>query len=428
MIPLRFIREHQDLVRQGLAARGGNAPLEETLRLDDRRRALLQEVERVRADRNSRSRQIGGVSDAVRRAELIEATRALSKQIDALSPELASIEDEIDQLLLLFPAQPHASVPRGEGPADNPVLRERGARPEFDFEPVQHVELGEALAILDFPRAANVAGSGFATYRGGGARLRRALVTWMLDFHIAQHDYREVHPPAMVTAESMTDSGKLPKFADDSYHIDPDGLWMSPTAEVALAAQHRDEVLDGSMLPLKYVAYTPAFRREAGAAGVETRGLRRRHQFDKVELFNFSDPTRSYDDMHAMLAAAEATAAALDLPFRVVEMCSAELGFSAAKQYDLEVWAAGVGDWLEISSVSNCETFQSRRSGTRFRAPGENRTQYVHTLNGTALGVQRTMIAILENNQRADGTVTIPDVLLPYVGGQARLEPETGWP
>jgi seryl-tRNA synthetase len=427
MIPLRFIREHADLVRESLAARADDAPLDELLRADERRRELLQDVEALRAERNALSKRIGAAADGADRQELIAKTRDASARIDAIEPELAEIQAAIDRLLLLFPAVPHASAPRGDSEADNVVIRSVGEMPTFDFEPKDHLALGEYLGILDFPRAAKVAGSGFALYRGAGAELRRALISWMLDFHIREHGYREVHPPALVSEASMRNAGKLPKFAVDSYRTEPDGLWLSPTVEVALAAMHGDEVLDGVLLPIKYVAYTPAFRREAGAAGTETRGLRRLHQFDKVELFNFTDPGSSYDDLEVMLRAAEHTAEALGLPYRVVEICTADLGFSASKQYDVEVWAAGIGDWLEVSSVSNCEAFQARRAGTRFRRPGESGTQHVHTLNGTGIAL-RTMIAILENYQREDGTVEVPAVLRPYLGDRERLEPEAGWP
>ncbi len=428
MIPLRFIREHADLVRESLAARADDAPLDELLRADERRRELLQDVEALRAERNALSKSIGAATDGANRQELIAKTRDASARIDQIEPELAGLQAEIDRLLLLFPAVPHASVPRGDSEADNALIRTVGEIPTFEFEPKEHLAIGEHLGIVDFPRAAKITGSGFAVYRGAGAELRRALISWMLDFHIREHGYREVHPPTLVSETSMRNAGKLPKFAVDSYRTEPGGLWLSPTVEVALAAMHGDEVLDGVLLPIKYTAHTPAFRREAGAAGTETRGLRRLHQFDKVELFNFADPDRSYDGLEAMLRAAERTAEALGLPYRVLEISTGDLGVSAAKQYDVEVWAAGIGDWLEVSSVSNCEAFQARRAGTRFRRPGESGTQYVHTLNGTGLGLPRTMIAIFENYQREDGTVDVPAVLRPYLGDRERLEPEAGWP
>ena len=427
MLPLRFIRRHEELVRESLAARGDDAPLDELLQADDRRRELLGEVEQLRAQRNAISKQIGTAADDATRPALIEQTRSISARLGELDPELAAVQAQIDHFLLLLPALPHPSVPRGESDQDNPVLYAKGDRPVFDFEPRPHWELGDRLGILDFPRAAKIAGSGFWLFKGAGARLQRGLISWMLDFHVCAHGYREIYPPALVTDQGMTEAGKLPKFAEDSYRTEPDGLWLNPTAEVPLAIMHRDETLDGARLPVKYVGYTPAFRREAGAAGIETRGLRRLHQFDKVELFNFSDPACSYEDLERMLAAAEATVQALELPYRVREICTADLGFATSKMFDIEVWAPGVADWLEVSSVSNCEAFQARRAGIRFRRPGESRTDYVHTLNGSGLALPRTVIALLESNQQADGSVKLPEVLRPYLGGCAALEPETAW-
>ncbi len=426
---MRFIRENEALVREALDARRDDAPLDELLELDGRRRELLGRIESLRNQRNDLSKQIGNTDVAEERQALIERTRDLSTQLEASEPDLAEIERQIHDRLLLMPAIPHPSVPRGAGEDDNPVLHTTGAAPTFDFDPKPHWELGEQLGILDFPRAANVAGSGFWLFKGVGARLQRALVSWMVEFHTREHGYREIYPPALVTTQGMEDAGKLPKFAEDSYTTTTDPLWLNPTAEVALAVMHRGESLDGAALPVKYVAYSPSFRREAGAAGTETRGLRRVHQFDKVELFIYADPENSYVELEAMLANAEATVAELELPYyRVREICTADLGFAASKQYDIEVWAPGVQDWLEVSSVSNCEAFQARRAGVRIRRPGESGSELAHTLNGSGIALPRTVIALMENFQAADGTVRIPSVLRPYLGGAERLEREAPWP
>ena len=422
MLPLRFVREHKDLVRAGLTARGDDTSFDELLTCDERRRALLRDVERWRADRNELSRKIGVASGKEDRTALIEKTRALSKQLDEAEPELEAAQAEIDRLLVLIPALPHASVPPGHEPSENPILATHGQLPEFNFDPKPHWELGELLDVLDFPRAAKIAGSGFWLFRGVGARLQRALVQWAIDFQVREHGYLEVLPPALVTARGMADAGKLPKFADDSYQLPTDDLWLNPTAEVPLTAMHRDEVLDGSRLPMRYAAHTSAFRREAGAAGIETRGLQRVHQFDKVELYSFATADQSYHELETMRGHAESVLQALDLPYRVLELCAGDLGFTSSKTYDLEVWAAGVDAWLEVSSISNCEAFQARRAGIRVRQPGVSRTEYVHTLNGSALGMARTLAALLENGQQANGTVRIPEVLVPYMGGLDVLE------
>ena len=426
---MRFIRENEALVRQALEARRDDAPLDELLELDACRRELLVRIESLRGRRNDLSKQIGNTRVAEERQALIEQARDLSTQLERSEPDLAEIDRQIHDRLLLMPALPHPSVPRGAGEEDSPVLRTTGEAPTFDFDPRPHWDLGGRLGILDFPRAANVAGSGFWLFKGVGARLQRALVSWMVEFHAREHGYREIYPPSLVTTQGMVDAGKLPKFAVDSYTTTTDPLWLSPTAEVALAVMHRGETLDGAALPVKYVAYSPSFRREAGAAGTETRGLRRVHQFDKVELFIYTDHESSYADLETMLASAEATVAGLELPYyRVREICTGDLGFAASKQYDIEVWAPGAQDWLEVSSVSNCEAFQARRAGVRVRRPGESRSELAHTLNGSGIALPRTVIALLENFQEADGTVRIPSVLRPYLGGAERLEPEAPWP
>lgn len=425
MLPMRFIREHEVLVRERLATRGGDPPLDDLLNLDNQRRQLLTDVESLRAARRKVSRDIGRASTSERES-LIARTRELTSQLGAREPKLTKVQAEVDQLLLEIPMLPHASAPVGD--ADHPgQVHFCSGTPEPDIRTPPHDEIARDLGILDFPRASKVAGSGFWIFRGAGAQLQRALMQWMLDFQVRQHGYRELYLPALVTDTAMTNAAKLPKFAGDSYAVDNRRLWLSPTAEVALSEYHAGETLDAAMLPAKYVAYAAAFRREAGAAGVETRGLRRVRQFDKIELFNVTRPERSYTALERMRCEAEAVIRRLDLTFRVREVPTGDLGFAAAKQYDLEVWSPGAGEWLEVSSVSNCEAFQTRRAGVRIRRPGARRTDYAHSLNGTALGLPRTFVALLENGLQADGTVVIPEVLRPYMGGRTRIEVEAPW-
>ena len=427
MLPLRFIRENADLVRAGLSARGDDAPLDELLDLDRKRRALLVDVESWRAERKRVSRAIGAASDASEREALIAQTRALSQELDESEPKLGQIESELDRLLGEFPALPHASVPAGQDADDNPVVAEHGTPPPSTSSRVRTGRSARRWACSTFRARQRSPDRAFWLFRAGGARLQRALVAWAIDFQVREHGYLEVLPPALVTSRGMADSGKLPKFADDSYGLPADDLWLNPTAEVPLTAMHRDEVFDGGALPLRYVAYTPAFRREAGAAGIDTRGLQRLHQFDKVELYAFALAEQSYEELEAMRGHAEAAIEALGLPYRTLELCTGDLGFTSAKTYDLEAWAPGVNAWLEVSSISNCEAFQARRAGIRTRKPGGSHTEFVHTLNGSGLGMARTMVAILENYQQADGTVRVPEVLQPYLGGQKVLEVEPGW-
>jgi seryl-tRNA synthetase len=425
MLPLRFIRENETLVRERLTARGGDVPLDHLLRLDNQRRQLLAEVESLRASRRKVSRSIGRASGEERES-LIARTRDLTSKLGACEPKLANVQAEVEQLLLEVPMLPHASAPVGD--ADHPgLIHSCSSNPEPDSQTPPHDEIARDLGILDFARASKVAGSGFWIFRGAGARLQRALIQWMLDFQVREHGYRELYLPALVTQTAMTNAAKLPKFADDSYAVDSGRLWLSPTAEVALSEYHAGETLDAKMLPAKYVAYAAAFRREAGAAGVETRGLRRVRQFDKIELFNVTAPDDSYSALERMRSEAEAVIRRLDLTFRVREVPTGDLGFAAAKQYDLEVWSPGAGEWLEVSSVSNCEAFQTRRAGVRIRRPGSGKTAYAHSLNGTALGLPRTFVALLENGLQTDGSVAIPDVLQPYMNGSTKIEVEAPW-
>lgn len=426
MLPLRFIREHETLVRERLATRGGDLPLDDLLALDNKRRRLLTKVESLRAARKDTSRKIGQAS-ADKRESLITRTRELTGELGALEPDLTKVQAEVDRLLLEVPMLPHASAPVGG--ADHPgQIHFRSGAPMVREHTPSHDEIARDLGIVDFDRASKVAGSGFWIFRGAGAQLQRALIQWMLDFQVQEHGYREIYLPALVTETAMTNAAKLPKFAGDSYAVDNGRLWLSPTAEVALSEYHANETLDAARLPAKYVAYAAAFRREAGAAGIETRGLRRVRQFDKIELFNVTTSDDSYAALQRMRGEAEAVIRRLGLTFRVREVPTGDLGFAAAKQFDLEVWSPGAGEWLEVSSVSNCEAFQTRRAGVRVRRPGSARTEYAHSLNGTALGLPRTFVALLESGLQADGAVAIPSVLQSYMGGRTQIEAETPWP
>ncbi len=426
MLPLKFIRENEALLRERLATRGGDIPLDELLSLDRQRRQLLTKVEGLRAARRKVSRGIGRASGSEREG-LIARTRELTSQLGVSEPELTNVQTDIERLLLGIPMLPHASVPVGDAHHPGQIHFCSGSPAASGTTP-PHDAIARELGILDFARASKVAGSGFWIFRGAGARLQRALIQWMLDFQVQQHGYRELYLPGLVTGTAMTNAAKLPKFADDSYAVDAGRLWLSPTAEVALSEYHAGETLDAAMLPAKYVAYAAAFRREAGAAGVETRGLRRVRQFDKIELFNVTTPDDSYAAVERMRGEAEAVIRQLELTYRVREVPTGDLGFAAAKQYDLEVWAPGAGEWLEVSSVSNCEAFQTRRAGVRVRRPGSGKTEFAHSLNGTALGLPRTFVALLENGRQADGAVVVPDVLRPYMGGRTRIEAEAQWP
>ena len=423
MLPLKFIRNHEALVRERLATRYAETPLDELLEYDEQRRELLSEVEDLRAKRNEVSRRISEASD-IERESLIDRTRELTAALDERKPKLSSIEAVIDRLLLEIPMLPHKSVPVGDTNHPGELRFASGDPPAINGTWPSHVEIGEALGILDFSRSARISGSGFWVYRGAGARLQRALIQWMLDLQIREHGYRELYLPALVTETAMRNAGKLPKFSDDAYHIDNSRLWLSPTAEVALAEYHAGETLEIEQLPAKYVAYAPAFRQEAGAAGTETRGLRRVHQFDKIEIFNLTLPEDSYTAMDRMCAEAETTIQRLGLTYRIREVPSGDLGFTAAKQYDLEVWSPGAAEWLEVSSISNCETFQTRRSGVRIRKSRSNNSEYAHSLNGTALGLPRTYVALLETGHQTNGTVVVPEVLQPYMDGCTHIAAE----
>ncbi|GIW08641.1 MAG: serine--tRNA ligase [Dehalococcoidia bacterium] len=412
MLPLAYLREHADAVRTMLAQRGTDAPLDQILALDERRRAIIAENEALKQRRNEVSRQIG--RDKERLAELRDVMRQVGERIKALDDEQRAIEAELDDLLLRVPNMPHQSVPIGATSDDNPVVRMWGERQSFAFTPKPHWEIGETLGILDLARAAKISGSRFVVLRGAGAALERALITFMLDVHIREHGYTEIWPPYLVETKVMVGTGQLPKFAGDFYETQ-DGLSLIPTAEVPVTNLHREEILEPGTLPIRYVAFTPCFRTEAGSAGRDTRGMIRVHQFDKVELVKFVAPETSYDELEALTRDAETILQRLGLHYRTVALCTGDLGFASAKTYDLEVWMPGQDRYVEISSCSNFEAFQARRARIQFRREAGARAEYVHTLNGSGLAVGRTLAAVLENYQQADGSVVVPQALRPYL-------------
>jgi len=422
MLSIQFIREHTDVVRKALADRQAQAPLDEILALDERRRALLTQTEQLRAEQNAAGKRIGAAKDAGERQRTIDEMKGVAARLDDLTPELRDAEERLQQLLLEVPNIPHTTAPYGESEHDNRAVRQSG---EETREPWQrpHWEIGEALGIIDFERGVKISGSRFFLLRGTGARLERALIAFMLDIHAGKHGYTEMYLPAMVKEETMWRSGQLPKFRDNLYRDAEDDYWLVPTAEVPLTSMHGGEIFDPGALPRNYVAYTPCFRREKMSAGRDVRGIKRVHQFDKVEMYKFCEPERSDDELERMLEDAIAVCRALGFSHRVVELCTADLGFNAAKTYDVEVWAPGVGEWLEVSSVSNCTDFQARRADIRFRREAGAKPEFCHTLNGSGLALPRTLIAVLENNQRADGSVAIPEALVPYMGGVTEIAP-----
>ena len=415
MLEIELIRNQKEEVIQALLVRGYSA--EETdklvcdlLRLDSERREMLKQVETLRSHRNEASQKVAQLKKEKKDASnLIEQTRKLGEEIKLLDDKLAQVEPEIRKIMLNLPNIPHKTVPQGKGPTENVVVKEWGEKRKFSFTPKPHWEIGESLSILDMKRGAQLAGSNFPFFIGAGARLARALVNLMLETH-RESGYVEVSPPVIVNRETMTGSGQLPKFEDDMYHLARDDFFLTPTAEVPLASIHRAEVLSFADLPLRYCSYTPCFRREAGTYGRETRGLLRVHQFDKVELFTFSDEKTSYQEHELMLSQAEKVIQSLQLPYRAVLLCTGELGFAASKCYDIELYAPGVDRYLEVSSVSNCEAFQARNLNIRYR--DENRKiHFVHTLNGSGVALARLIVAVLENYQNEDGSVTVPAVL-----------------
>ncbi len=417
MLDIRLIRERPDYVKAQLARVGVEAAqVDAVLAFDTRRRELLSEVEALKATRNAVSKEIGRMKDPAAREPRIAEMRALGDRIAALDREVAAVEERQRAALMELRNLPHPDVPDGADENDNVTIAQEGEPRTFDFTPRPHWELGEALDIIDFERGVKLSGSRFYVLKGAGAKLQRALIQWMLDLHVAQ-GYREVYPPFVVKELCMWGARQLPKFRDNLYHDVEDDLWLVPTAEVPITNLHRDEILDADQLPLNYCAYTPCFRREKMSAGRDVRGIKRGHQFDKVEMYKFVRPETSYDELERLRADAEETCRQLEIPFRTRLLCTADLGFASTKTYDIEVWAPGQGEWLEVSSCSNVEAFQARAANIRFRPTPGARPEYVHTLNGSGLGLPRTLIAIMENYQQADGSIVVPQVLRPYMGG-----------
>jgi seryl-tRNA synthetase len=424
MLDINLIREQPEVVRTALRNRQMDpAPVDEVLRLDEKRRALLTEVEALKAERNVVSREIGKMKDASEREAKIAAMRQVSDRIAALDREVAEVESELNALVATIPNLPDARTPLGTSEDDNIVIKTVGDLPQFDFEPKPHWDLGPALGIIDFERGTKITGSRFYVLSGAGARLQRALIAWMLDLHIRQ-GYTEKYLPFMVKSATVFGAGQLPKFADNLYKDHEEDYYFVPTAEVPLTGLHMDEILPEASLPLLYTAYTPCFRREKMSAGRDVRGIKRGHQFDKVEMYMYTRPEESDAMLEKMLADAEQTCAELGLPYRVKQLCTADLGFGAAITYDLEVWAPGCGEWLEVSSVSNVRDFQARRANIKYRPADGGKARFVHTLNGSGLGLPRTLIGVLENYQQADGSIRVPEVLRPWMGGIDVIRPQ----
>ena len=414
MISIELLRSDPDLVRRGAERRGDSAPVERILALDSRRREIIPEADGLRARRREVSRDLGMTKERPR--ELIEEMRAIGGRIKGMEDRTRAIDEEIAALLLTIPNLPGDDVPDGAGEEDNVVVRSVGDPPAFGFEPRPHWDLAEKLDIIDFKRGAKLSGSRFYVLKGKGARLQRALAAWMLDQHVDEHGYQEIYVPYLVSRDTAMGSGQLPKFADNMYHDEEDDLWLVPTAEVPLTNLFGNEILPPGTLPLRYVAQTPCFRRERAAAGRDTRGIKRVHQFEKVEMYKFVEPSESEVELQKLLDDAEGVCVRLGLPHRVVQLCAGDLGFSSAKSYDVEVWAPGGGEWLEVSSCSNCTDFQARRANVRFRRERGARPQFAHTLNGSGLALPRVVIAVLESYQQEDGSVIVPEVLRPYTG------------
>lgn len=422
MLDIKYIRENSDAVKAAVATRCTEADIDGLLELDLLRRTAITEAEELKQERNASSKNIGMLMGQKKFDEAEAAkenVRKIGDRIGVLDDEIRDLDEKVRGILLYIPNLPDATVPVGKDESDNPVLRDWGTIPKFDFEPKAHWDLAEELKMVDFERGAKITGSGFPVYTGQGAKLQRALISYMLDLHTTQHGYTEVEPPFVCNVDSMTGTGQLPKFAEDMYHVDGDDLYLIPTAEVPLTNLYRDEIFDLDQA-VKVTAYTPCFRREAGAAGRDTRGLLRLHQFDKVEMVNFVKPEDSVQQHEILVGEAEKVLQLLGLHYRVIELCTADLGFSAAKCYDIELWAPGVERWLEVSSVSNFGDYQARRARIRYR--DENgKAQLLHTLNGSGVALPRLVVALMESYQNADGTITVPDVLRPYMGGLEKL-------
>ena len=419
MLDLKFVRENQEFVEQALKNRGSDTTLENFAALDVKRRELLAEVEVLKAERNKASQEVARLKKAGEDAEaIVLEMRQVGDKIAVLDEELRQVEKDLEAFLLDIPNVPNGSVPVGKDEDDNPEVRKWGEVPQFDFEPKAHWDIGEALDILDFERGAKVTGARFTFYKGLGSRLERAVINFMLDLHTEENGYTEFFPPFIANKESMTGTGQLPKFAEDMFKLEGLDYYLIPTAEVPITNYHREEILSVEDLPKYYTAYSGCFRAEAGAAGRDTRGLIRQHQFNKVELVKFVKPEDSYEELEKLTLNAEEVLKRLGLPYRLILLCTGDMGFSSAKTYDIEVWLPSQNKYREISSCSNFEDFQARRASIKFRRESKGKPEFVHTLNGSGLAVGRTVAAILENYQQADGSVIIPEALRPYMGGR----------
>ena len=425
MIDIKKIREEFDAVVAAEARRGvDKVKIENARDLDAKRRALVGETEALKAKRNAASKEIGKVAAAGGDiAAAKEEMRKVGDRIAEIDRELAQVDRALREALLMIPNLPAPEIPTGMDSSANVVVRKVGEWKDPDFKILDHMTVGEKLGIFDFPRGVKLTGTGFPIILGQGAKLQRALIQYMLDLHCRKQGYTEMLPPFVVNSDSMTGTGQLPKFAEDLYHCQIDDFWLIPTAEVPVTNYYRDDILDAKSLPIKLTAYTPCFRREAGSAGKMTRGMLRVHQFDKVEMVNFVDPATSFDQLEILVKEAEEVLTGLGLHFRVLQLCSGDMGFSAAKCYDLELWAPGEQQWLEVSSCSCFTDYQARRLNCRFKDPKDGKTKFVHTLNGSGVALPRLMVALLEQHQNADGSVTIPEVLRPYMNGQEKLMP-----
>ena len=420
MLDIRIIREKPEWVKERLKTRGENYPIDEILFLDKKRRELIQKVENLRHIRKEKSEKIGKLKREKREEEaknIAEEVKSLGEELKTLEAELKKVEDDFKKKLSLIPNIPHESVPIGRDETENVVIKRWGDLPKFEFEPKPHWEIGEALGILDFERASKITGSRFVVYWNEGALLERALINFMLDLHIKKHGYKEILPPFIVNEKALFGTAQLPKFKEDLFKLEEWDYYLVPTAEVPITNLHKNEILPEEVLPLYYTAYTPCFRSEAGSYGKDVRGIIRQHQFNKVELVKFVTPETSYDELESLLLDAEEVLQLLGLPYRVVVLCTGDLGFAAAKTYDIEVWAPGQNRFVEISSCSNFEDFQARRANIRYRPKSGEKPRFVHTLNGSGLAIGRTVMAILENYQQKDGSVIIPEVLRPYMDG-----------
>jgi len=423
MLDIKRIRENFDEVAEGLSRRGAEITLAETARdLDAKRRAIVVQADELKTQRNARSKEIGALKKAGQNTDAVQAdVRLIGEQITALDEELRQTEEALETAMLRIPNVPCKTIPTGPDATANRVVRSWGSTPSFTFKPLDHIALGEKLGLFDLPRGVKITGSGFPLMKGAGSKLQRALIQYMLDLHTEKHGYTELLPPFVVNSASMRGTGQLPKMAEDMYHCEIDDLWLIPTAEVPVTNYHRDEILE-SKLPIYLTAYTPCFRREAGSAGKDTRGILRVHQFDKVEMVKFVEPETSYDELESLVVNAEAVLQGLGLHYRILELCSGDISFSAAKCYDIELWAPGQQGWLEVSSCSNFEDFQARRLNCKYR-DATGKARLVHTLNGSGVALPRLVIAILEQLQQEDGSVLLPEVLRSYMRGMEKLTP-----